>query len=91
MRDGRPLTFLSALAMATILLVAGGCGESDEARSYGYVEGEYVRVASPLAGRLTTLYVQRGDRVQTDTPLFVLEHQFELAVVALLRYRETLD
>ncbi|KWR90094.1 secretion protein HlyD [Cupriavidus sp. IDO] len=45
----------------------------------GYVEGEFVSVASPFAGRLDTLSVQRGQQVASGAPLFVLESDDERA------------
>lgn len=68
-------------SLATLALIAAlaGCDDSKPSRYYGYAEGEYVRVASPLAGRLTTLLVHRGDQVTADTPLFALESDFEVA------------
>ena len=44
----------------------------------GYVEGEFVYVASPLAGQLETLYVQRGAQVAQDEPLFSLDNTPEM-------------
>lgn len=43
----------------------------------GYTEGEFVYVASPLAGKLEELYVKRGQGVKAGDALFCLEHQFE--------------
>ena len=48
----------------------------------GYVEGEYVRVAAPVAGQLQELAVARGARVDGGVPLFVLEQAREAAGVA---------
>jgi HlyD family secretion protein len=45
----------------------------------GYVEGEYVRVASPIAGALTSLPIKRGMQISTGDPLFILEHVNEIA------------
>lgn len=45
----------------------------------GYAEGEYVRVAAPYAGSLTTLAVQRGAQVVIGAPLFALEQDNEKA------------
>ncbi|HEX2113658.1 MAG TPA: HlyD family efflux transporter periplasmic adaptor subunit [Alphaproteobacteria bacterium] len=56
------------------LLAAIGIGNSDPANTYhGYVEGEYVRLATPLAGRLERLHVARGDKVDAGAPLFMLD------------------
>ena len=45
----------------------------------GYVEGEFVYVASPLAGQLESLYVQRGDQVKVGDRLFALDSTPETA------------
>jgi HlyD family secretion protein len=39
----------------------------------GYVEGEYVRIGSPIAGTLTELNVREGDRVSEGATLFSLD------------------
>lgn len=48
-------------------------------RWQGYVEGEFVHVASPLAGRLDKLAVTKGARVEAGAPLFTLEQVAEQA------------
>jgi HlyD family secretion protein len=45
----------------------------------GYVEGEFVYVASPFGGRLERLSVNRGDQVETGALLFALEETPERA------------
>lgn len=45
----------------------------------GYVEGEFVYVASPFGGRLERLSVNRGDQVETGALLFALEETPECA------------
>lgn len=63
-------------ALGGVLLLLGhlaGCNSTDSKRIQGYVEGEYVYVASPLAGTLETLSVRRGDQVSAGTPLFALD------------------
>jgi HlyD family secretion protein len=60
-----------------LLLLA--CGEENYSVYQGYAEGEYVRVASPYAGRLTALNVQRGSNVSEGAPLFSLEQENEAA------------
>lgn len=61
-------------------LVLGGCNRSAAPAGYqGYLEGEFVYVASPLAGRLEQLAVQKGSRVEAGAPLFALESVSERA------------
>ncbi|MGQ9369732.1 HlyD family secretion protein [Azospirillum sp. ST 5-10] len=59
---------LTAAAAALGLLGAPGAPVV-----HGYVEGEYLRIAAPEAGRLETLAVTRGDRVVPGQPLFALD------------------
>jgi HlyD family secretion protein len=55
------------------LVWLAGCGQSHPGRVQGYVEGEFVYVASPRAGTLETLSVNRGNQVKPGDPLFTLE------------------
>jgi len=55
------------------LAVSAGCKRKSTDRIQGYVEGEFVYVASPLAGALETLAVQRGAQVKAGDLLFALE------------------
>jgi HlyD family secretion protein len=71
------LTFGFALA-ATFL---AGCSSDSSREFQGYIEGEYVFVASPLGGALTNLAVARGDEVKTGQLLFELERGAEAAAV----------
>lgn len=69
--------------LAPILLVAltcllTACGDRQGATYQGYVEGEFVYVASPIAGRLDHLHVKRGMQVVDDKLLFALESVDEL-------------
>lgn len=68
------------LALAALgLLILTACTRPAPAGWQGYLEGEFVYVASPLAGRLETLAVAKGTRVAAAAPLFTLEHVSELA------------
>jgi HlyD family secretion protein len=55
------------------------CSRPDSNRVQGYVEGEFVYVASPLPGALQTLYVRRGMQVNAGDLLFALDHTPEQA------------
>ena len=66
------------LAGALIALAAAmGLGGGGPLQVQGYVEGEYVYVASPVAGRLQTLEVARGAQVAAGAPLFALDRSSE--------------
>ena len=54
-----------------------GHGVSPVDRVQGYVEGEFVYVASPFAGALESLAVRRGAQVRAGEALFALERVFE--------------
>src|SRR6266705_3290987 len=62
-----------------LLLFLGSCSDPPKNRFQGYVEGEFVYVASPLAGQLETLSVQRGQQVTAGQPLFSLDETAEKA------------
>jgi len=55
-----------------------GCS-NDRSTFQGYVEGEYVYVASPVGGRLEQLFVERGQTIEAKTNLFKLEADEETA------------
>jgi HlyD family secretion protein len=71
---------------AALIIVFGafllGCDRESDALWQGYVEGEYVQLASPYAGQLQKLHVRRGDRVEAGKPVFALERQSEAAARA---------
>ncbi|HEY8903369.1 MAG TPA: biotin/lipoyl-binding protein, partial [Chthoniobacterales bacterium] len=60
-------------------MVLCACQRADTGRVQGYVEGEFVYVASPLPGQLETLAVQRGQWVKPGDLLFILESGSEKA------------
>ncbi len=57
------------------------CAEKTTETYQGYIEGEYVYVASPLGGRLDHLAVQRGAIVEDGASLFALESEKERAAL----------
>ncbi|HYL91073.1 MAG TPA: HlyD family efflux transporter periplasmic adaptor subunit [Burkholderiales bacterium] len=67
------MTRLLFLALALL----AGCDKQDPNAWQGYVEGEYVLLASPYAGQLQKLFVRRGDQVEAGKPVFVLEQENE--------------
>ena len=60
-----------------LLIALVGCQKQEEGVWQGYVEGEYVLLASPYAGQLQKLFVRRGDQIESGKPVFVLEQESE--------------
>src|ERR1017187_8953172 len=73
---------LNAMLSALAAALFAGCAKNSTGAFQGYIEGEYVYVASPIAGALTNLAVARGDSVKTGQLLFELERQSEAAALA---------
>jgi HlyD family secretion protein len=71
---------IGLIVPASVALLVG-CSESKNAAYQGYVEGEYVNIASPIAGRLDKLLVQRGQTIEAKVPLFSLEAEQERAAM----------
>lgn len=73
---------LADLALAALaLLCLAGCSPGGPTGWQGYLEGEFVHVAAPLAGRLDRLAVARGGRVAAGDRLFTLEQAAEQAAL----------
>jgi HlyD family secretion protein len=72
------LTMVRGAALVLLALLAG-CGEAPNEAWQGYVEGEFILLASPYAGQLQKLHVKRGEAVDAGKPLFALEQQNEQA------------
>ncbi len=68
-------------AIALCAIVLAGCGKSPPPGYQGYVEGEFVHVSSPIAGRLDQLLVKRGDQIAVGARLFALEAVNEAAAL----------
>lgn len=63
--------------LASSLLFLSGCGESGNDAFQGYVEGEYVYLASSRAGRLDNLLTERGATADVGLLLYELEAEYE--------------
>jgi HlyD family secretion protein len=70
-----------AALLALAALALAGCRPRGASAWQGYLEGEFVYLAAPLAGRLEKLAVTKGTRVAAGTELFRLEQGAELAAL----------
>jgi HlyD family secretion protein len=71
------MILFQACAAAFVFCIIVNCGRPATDRMQGYVEGEFVYVASPFAGQLKQLRVRRGGQVKAGDPLFTLENDSE--------------
>jgi HlyD family secretion protein len=76
-----PRNSLILTVLTPAIAFFAGCSSNTPGQFQGYIEGEYVRVASPLGGALTNLAVARGDEVNTGRLLFQLERGWEAAAL----------
>lgn len=65
------------MALASGLLAA--CSQPANDGYQGYMEGEFVLLASPNSGQLQKLLVKRGERIESGKPVFALEQENERA------------
>ncbi len=70
--------YLAGLLTAILLT---GCTDKSSTSYQGYVEGEFVSVASAEGGRLDRLMVARGEQLPANAPLFALEANNETAAL----------
>lgn len=61
----------------TVVACLTSCSQKTTNAYQGYVEGKFVYVASPQAGRLDRLSVTRGEITTPGQPLFALDHEPE--------------
>ncbi|MFZ9921241.1 MAG: HlyD family secretion protein, partial [Terrimicrobiaceae bacterium] len=73
------MKFCRAVLFLLVALVGASCDKSDPTLVQGYIEGEFVHVASPFGGRLENLAVERGQEIEKGALLFALEETPELA------------
>jgi len=88
------------LRVAVVLVLAGGGayayyalrGPAEPGFFQGYVEGESIRIAAPVAGTLATLAVRRGQIVRAGDALFELDRTADTAArdeaAAALRFAD---
>jgi HlyD family secretion protein len=80
-KAGSPSAVARVAVLACIAVLASGCNRTPHDASQGYVEGEFVYMASSQAGQLVGLSVQRGQTVTSGALLFTLESQNEADAV----------
>jgi HlyD family secretion protein len=77
----RSLARVTISTAAGTLLLFTGCSHKNPPGYQGYVEGNFVYVASPESGRLDSLSVTRGETIAVNHALFALDAEPEAAAV----------
>ena len=67
------------VVVLTAVVILCACQRSSPGRLQGYIEGEFVYIASPFPGALTTLHVNRGAGIKKGDLLFTLDDAAEKA------------
>jgi HlyD family secretion protein len=80
MRARRSAAVIAAAAMATLVLA--GCNGAGDPGLQGWVEAEMLFVGPDDPGRVETLSVREGDKVEVGAPLFAVDDQLQQADVA---------
>src|SRR6202040_95251 len=77
---GMTMRSLPALALAALLLA--GCNGAGDPGAQGWVEAEMLFVGPDDPGRVQTLAVREGDKVDQGAPLFSVDDDLQQAEVA---------
>jgi len=77
--------FHIGILVVAILLI--GCNKKGPDYFQGYVEGEYLYIASSAKGELKILFVTKGQTVNQDEPLFQLDPNPEVLQIEELNQR----
>ena len=64
-----------------LIFVLAGCSGGGRGGFQGYVEGDFVNVATSEPGQLEQLLVAKGDQIEQGKPLFILESASEAAAL----------
>ena len=56
-----------------LALALAACGNANDGRLQGWIEGDFVFVGPDEAGRVETLNVREGDQVAAGAPLFSVD------------------
>ena len=78
---------LTGLFLIAVTLFVSGCGDPQTNEFPGYMEAHLVLIGSEQGGRVETLSVEEGDRVEKDASIFTLESTEQEAEVAAAKAR----
>ena len=75
------MTTLARAAVLTLAVALAACGNPNNGRMQGWIEGDFVFVGPDETGRVETLSVREGDQVAAGAPLFSVDADLQQADV----------
>ena len=87
---------IASAGLVAAALLLGACSKEPENEFQGWVEADLIFVSPDEQGRVETMMVREGDRVEKGTPLFTLDSDLQradlaVADAAVLNTRQALD
>lgn len=67
------------VALMTVALTLAGCSKDAENEFQGWIEADLIFISPDEQGRVETMMVREGDRVEKDMPLFTLDSDLQRA------------
>ena len=74
---------IARAALIAALLALAGCSKEPENEFQGWIEADLIFVSPDEQGRVETMMVREGDRVEKNTPLFTLDSDLQRADLAV--------
>jgi HlyD family secretion protein len=74
---------IAAVALIAAALTLAACSKESENEFQGWIEADLIFVSPDEQGRVETMMVREGDRVEKDTPLFTLDSDLQRADLAV--------
>lgn len=74
---------IASVALIGMALFLSACSKEAENEFQGWVEADLIFVSPDEQGRVETMMVREGDRVEKDTPLFTLDADLQRADLAV--------
>lgn len=74
---------IAPVALIGVALLLAACSKEAENEFQGWIEADLIFISPDEQGRVETMMVREGDRVEKDTPLFTLDSDLQRADLAV--------
>ncbi|KTD83100.1 HlyD family secretion protein [Legionella waltersii] len=82
-----PIGYISRYSLFLILFLLQGCENNNSVTIPGYIDADYLYISSSYSGTLESLLVNRGQMVEKNQQLFVIDPQPETDAVIIANAR----